>query len=261
MDAIDEHRHSLLLRRLADHDLRRLEPHLRITTLADDDVLHRGGSIISRILFPHESIVSLVCRMTDGATVETGTIGSEGYVGAEVMLGSALAISDAVAQCGRASVIKLDRLQFLMDQSPSLRASLQAYARNFLITVSRLVACTAVHDIKQRVCRRLLIAADHAGQPSVPMTQDFLARMLAVRRTSINLACNELRKEGAIHYVRGRITIADRVKMEHSACECYKIFRSAFDGVGPHEQGSSQVRDTALLRLSMSETEQNRGAL
>jgi CRP-like cAMP-binding protein len=217
----DLHRGSLFLRSLPAADLRRMEPYLELRAFSRDEVLQNDGDMISSIVFPHGITFSLLCTMANGTTVESATVGSEGYVGVECMLGSSVAINTAVGQQGKASVIALDRILILMDQMPALRAAMLAYARNYLAMVTRLVACNAVHTLKQRACRRLLLALDQTEQHSVAMTQEELARALGVGRTSVNQACKELREDGLIDYSRGRIEIRDTAGMTKAACDCY----------------------------------------
>lgn len=109
----------------------------------------------------------------------------------------------------------------LTDQMPALRAAMLAYARSYLALVFRLAACNAVHTLKQRTCRRLLLALDQTEQRSVAMTQEDLARALGVGRTSANLICGGLRDDNLISYSRGLIKINDLAKLTNTACDCY----------------------------------------
>jgi Crp-like helix-turn-helix protein len=55
---------------------------------------------------------------------------------------------------------------------------------------------------------------------NIPLTQDFLAQMMGVRRTSVTVVAGELQKAGMISYARGRIHIKDVDLMRQWACEC-----------------------------------------
>jgi CRP-like cAMP-binding protein len=165
-DPIALHSGSLFLRNLPNADLRRLVPHLRLTDLPREEIICRHGDMIQSIIFPHDGIVSLTSLLTDGTMIESATVGGEGYVGVEVMLGSAVAACSVIAQPGRVSTIALDRLLILLDQVPSLRPAMLAYARAYLAVVTRLAACNALHTLKQRACRRLVLARDQT-EPAV----------------------------------------------------------------------------------------------
>ena len=62
-----------------------------------------------------------------------------------------------------------------------------------------------------------------------PLTQQFLAQMLGVRRASVGAVAGKLRKAGLIRYSRGVITILDRLGLEAAACECYRIIEAEYD--------------------------------
>ncbi len=73
---------------------------------------------------------------------------------------------------------------------------------------------------------------DSAGTESFPLTQEFLANMLAVRRASVNSATSSLKKAGLIRYVRGQLTVIDRPGLESASCDCYEAIRQAYADVG-----------------------------
>ena len=86
-------------------------------------------------------------------------------------------------------------------------------------------ACNAIHDGSSRLCRWLLQCADRTGSEQMLLTQELLAEMLGVRRTTVTLLAQELQKRGILRYSRGRITILDRAALEGCACECYEVIR------------------------------------
>jgi CRP-like cAMP-binding protein len=71
----------------------------------------------------------------------------------------------------------------------------------------------------------LLMASDRIGSSVLPMTQEFLAAMLGVRRSGISEAAGELQRSGLIRYRRGQITLIDHAGLEKTACECYGLDR------------------------------------
>lgn len=83
-DTLSVHRRSLFLRKLPTSDLRRIAPYLRIRTFARDELVRNDGDVISQVVFPHNMILALLCVMQDGTTIESATVGTEGYVGVEV---------------------------------------------------------------------------------------------------------------------------------------------------------------------------------
>ncbi len=79
-----------------------------------------------------------------------------------------------------------------------------------------------MHVIEARFCRWLLQSADRAASSRVNLTQEFLAEMLGVRRTSVTEVASKIQSAGAINYSRGVITILDRPALETISCECYQ---------------------------------------
>jgi hypothetical protein len=72
---------------------------------------------------------------------------------------------------------------------------------------------------------------DRVDSDTFPLTQDFLASMLGVRRPSVSVAAGILQKAGLVTYSRGRMTVLDRLGLEAAACECYAIVRNQFDSM------------------------------
>jgi CRP-like cAMP-binding protein len=83
-------------------------------------------------------------------------------------------------------------------------------------------ACNALHPIEARFCRWLLQCADRAGGDTVSLTQEFLAEMLGVRRTSVTEVATKTQNAGVITYSRGLIRILDRPALMRMSCECYQ---------------------------------------
>ena len=83
-------------------------------------------------------------------------------------------------------------------------------------------ACNAVHSIEARFCRWLLQCGDRAASDTIPLTQEFLAEMLGVRRTSVTEVASKVQSTGAITYSRGVIKVLDRAALMRMSCECYQ---------------------------------------
>jgi hypothetical protein len=72
------------------------------------------------------------------------------------------------------------------------------------------------------LARWLLAAHDRSGVAELSLTQDLIAVMLGVRRSTVSIAAGTLQRAGVIRYQHGRITVTDRVGLENAACECYE---------------------------------------
>jgi Crp-like helix-turn-helix domain len=94
-------------------------------------------------------------------------------------------------------------------------------------------ACNRVHPIEQRCARWLLLTHDRIDGVEVPLTQEFLAYMLGVRRQSVSEAAGRLQRAGLIRNRRGNITILDRAGLERASCECYGVIAAEFERLLP----------------------------
>ncbi len=83
-------------------------------------------------------------------------------------------------------------------------------------------ACNRLHSMEQRCARWLLMAYDRVKSETMPMTHEFLAMMLGVRRAGVTTTAGELQRSGLIEYRQRSITIRDPEGLQLLACECYR---------------------------------------
>jgi CRP-like cAMP-binding protein len=210
-----------------------LLPDLSETPLPVGQVLHEPGREVGDVYFPLVGVVSVLADLGDDQVVETATVGREGMVGISVFLGADAPTERALVQVpGRAlSMSAEDLREHLADVDGALTAMLRRSAQALFTQISRNAACNRVHTVRQRAARWLLATADRMDSPSFELTQNFLAQMLAVRRTSVSEVAQSLAEDGCITYTRGRITITDRPRLRSHACNCYETIRRATDAV------------------------------
>jgi CRP-like cAMP-binding protein len=228
-----------LLQALDPVDLRPLVSDMREVNLSSGAVLQQQGTEVENIYFPLSVVVSLITIMENGALVETASIGWEGAVGVFAGRGPCRAFSHAIAQVpGKAVAIKPKPFQLAVNQSASLRNLVMRYKEAQLAEIQQTAACNALHPLEARVARWLLQILDRVRDPELPLTQESIARMLGVRRTSVTLIAKKLQRNGLIKYHRGRIAVRDRVGLEETACECYRtICRAAEAFLAEHADG------------------------
>ncbi|WP_395622194.1 Crp/Fnr family transcriptional regulator [Sphingomonas daechungensis] len=91
----------------------------------------------------------------------------------------------------------------------------------------------------QRSCSWLLTAQDRAGD-RIELTQEALAELLGVQRTTVNAVVGALQDQGLISARRGRVIVVDRAGLKRHACECYSAVKDHFGAViGPSGSGGS----------------------
>jgi CRP-like cAMP-binding protein len=176
-------------------------------------------------------MVSIVVVLSGGGkSVETATVGREGAVGAIAGLGERLASARAIVQvAGSGSRIGARQLQAAVRQSPFLRDFIVRYQEMLLHQAQQSTACNALHEARPRLCRWLLQTRDRLDSDMVALTQEFLAQMLGVRRTTVTELARGLQSKGLVRYKRGKIEILDRQGLEECACECYGALRHQAD--------------------------------
>jgi len=109
-----------------------------------------------------------------------------------------------------------------------LRRLLLRYAGVFLFQISQGVACNGLHSVQHRCCRWLLMTHDRVAGDEFPITHEFLAQMLGVRRPSITEVLQPLQKDGLLSYHRGKMVVLNRQGLEDAACECYRTVKQEY---------------------------------
>jgi CRP-like cAMP-binding protein len=200
-----------------------LAPHLITQSLKQGLVLIEAGDEVDYIYFPHYGMISLLVVLKDGKAIETATVGCEGVVGAMAGLGLHKSLVRVVVQLP-IGVTKISARQFRKAAAASdeIRNLCVRYNDVLLSQARVTAACNATHVIEARFCRWLLQSADRAGSSTVNLTQEFLAEMLGVRRTSVTEVAGKIQNSGAVKYSRGVINILDRPALERMSCECYQ---------------------------------------
>jgi len=217
------HLDNKLLAALPRSQFNLLVPHLTTVSLTQGTVVFEAGDEVDQVYFPHNGMFSLLAVMRDGKAIETATVGREGVVGAMAGLGLYNSLVRAVVQLPlTATKIASPHFRKVVASSEPLR-DLGIHYNEVLLTQARITAaCNALHPVEARFCRWLLQSADRAASDTVTLTQELLAEMLGVRRTSVTEVAGKMQSEGLITYSRGVIRILDRAGLEQRSCECYQ---------------------------------------
>jgi CRP-like cAMP-binding protein len=97
--------------------------------------------------------------------------------------------------------------------------------------------CNSVHDATSRLSRLLLLLSEQAEEDTIRFSQEQLAHMLGLRRSTVTLAAQTLESRRFIKYRRGRIEIVNRSQLKTAACECYEVISRTFDELLEDRQG------------------------
>jgi CRP-like cAMP-binding protein len=188
------------------------------------------GDWPTHMFFPDSGIISTVALMADGRSVEVMMIGQEGVTHPLAMDASTCCHTRMVGQsAGAGQRIEVGKLRVLADERPGVRDALGAYAARLTGELEQSVACNALHRADQRFAKWLLRCHDRVDGDVMNLTQEYLASMLGSQRTTVNEAAQQLQRQGAIRYARGRIFMVDRTALARASCECYGAHAHVLD--------------------------------
>jgi CRP-like cAMP-binding protein len=226
---------NTLLSSLPPDDYQRVSSQLTWRPLRVRQTIHKSGEPISEIIFPGRCVCSITNAMEDGGVVEVATVGREGLVGIGAVLGNSIASGDAFVQVAGdpAGVMSIDAFRREMERRGAFYDAVTRYSQAFVALLMQSVACNGLHSAEERCCRWLLMTHDRIGQDEFPLTHEFLAIMLGVRRPTVTLVMAELARAGIVSHVRGHVRIVDRTALEGASCECYRNVRAVFDRLLP----------------------------
>jgi CRP-like cAMP-binding protein len=215
-----------LLASLSSSELSALQPQMTPVNLAQDTVLFEAGQEVDRIYFPHSGIVSLVVRLASGDIIEAAMIGRESLIGGSAALNSRTSLTTAIVQiAGTASSLDADGVRVIAQHNSEFRTTIIRHEELILAQAQQSAACNAVHAVESRLARWLLRCRDLTGSDDLPLTQEFLAQMLGVRRTSVSLVAHTFQQAGLLRYSRGNIRILNVEGLRECTCECYDTIR------------------------------------
>jgi CRP-like cAMP-binding protein len=213
-----------LLAAIPTEELGHLTPHLEPVPLVFRETLFEAGERTEFIYFPLSGMISLVASTKNGSFIEVGIIGKEGMTGVPVVLGDDISSLLGVVQApGSALKLSATILREELHRNGELRSVLLRYSRFALAQATQSAVCNRLHSLDQRCARWLLGIRDRVGTDTFPITHEFLAYMLGVRRAGVTVAAKALQQAGLIRYTRGQLTILDASGLEASACECNRV--------------------------------------
>jgi CRP-like cAMP-binding protein len=213
---------NLLLQSLTASDAALLAPHLEAVELPLRCPLVVADHPITHVYFPGHGLASVTARTHSGSRSDVALFGRDGMSGVAVVLGSDSSPFDCAMQIpGAGHRIAVKALRQAMADSPTLRARLLAYAHVAFVQTGFTAVANAALTLEPRLARWLLMTQDRVDGNQMPLTHERLARILAVRRSSVTLALQELEGRRLIRADRGSITILDRKGVVAAAAGSY----------------------------------------
>ncbi len=224
-----------LLDSLPPEDAALLRAHRRTETVMPGQILLQPSDTATDVLFPTSgTVLTVLTLMPDRKPVETAQIGCEGAAGA--IFGpqpGSFGFRIAVLTGGSVLRFPAERFGEALVTLPGLRDRMTRYSMALVAQLQIGTACAALHPVEERACRWMLTLQDRLGERALPLTQEALADLLGVRRTTITRVVAALESRGLVRHRRGRIIVMDRAGLEQASCACHGLARERFDDVAP----------------------------
>jgi CRP-like cAMP-binding protein len=220
-----------LLARLPLDDYRRIERELDLVPLHHRSTIIHTSESTRKIYFPRGGACAVIRTTPDGQVAGVAAVGNEGFIGFSAITGDRDSGETAVVEIGEADAYAMDATVFLreMRRHDAFETAIHRYVHAFVETLMQSIACNALHSVERRCARALLEIADRIGSPDLPLTQQFLATLLGVRRPTVTLAVGTLHRAGAIQYRRRQIVVSDAARLQSLSCDCYAVTKRRFE--------------------------------
>ena len=199
----------------------------------------RASGVVAKRWITYRALSAASARVAAGAAKRRSSslprtsrppLGNEGTLGISYLLGDTLATEETMIQLpGEASRLRIGILRIEFDRDERLRTVLLRYSQLYMGQIAQGSGCNRVHSLEERCARGLLSTHDRVEGDTFPLTQDFLALMLGVRRSGVSVAQHALQQDGLIAYTRGQVTILDRIGLEELTCSCHGVIRDRVD--------------------------------
>ena len=223
---------NTVLASLSQKEFARLRVALKPVSLKFGEVLYEPGKAIRHVYFPIDCLVSLLTAVDKRRSLEVGMVGHEGMAGMPFILGMGVSGVRALVQGGgRALRMEAGRFRAEFDCNSALQEALYRYMYALMAQISQTAACNRFHEAEPRLARWLLMTRDRVMSDEFPLTHEFLAHMLGMRREGVTEAASAFKRRKLIRYQRGEIQILDLKGLKAASCVCYQIVQSAFKRV------------------------------
>lgn len=208
---------------------RRFSEATRTVTLTKGQVLLHPGDEVASVYFPEGALIGLASSTPAGDAVQTALIGWDGALGVFEACGTrrSLCMAEVLVQ-GVALAMAADDYRAMFEASEALRVAVHKHVELLLAESRQDVACNALHTVDARLSRWVLEALERSQDGRVlPVTQEALAQMLGVQRTTITTAMAGLQARGVLRTTRGAVQVLDAKALERDACCCRETIQAA----------------------------------
>lgn len=221
---------NIILSQLPEAEYAALAKHLVPVDLTLGQKLSEPNEPIEYIYFVNRGLISTDALTKKGESVEVGVIGREGFSGLPALLDQPQMSHNVIIQgIGNGLRIRSSIARDEFRKGGLFQQLAHAFSYLQMVQVTQSVLCNRMHEVESRLARWLLTSADRMESEELNLTQEFLAQMLGVQRSTVTVAASALQRAGFISYTRGKIHILDRHNLAKVACECYGIVCESYE--------------------------------
>lgn len=229
-----------VLAQLAPSDLAALAPQLEEIALPRLMRVEERGRAIDHAYFPTSGLCSVLASDARGQQLEVAVIGREGMSGYSIVLADGRAPYETLVQIsGHGYRIAAATLRRRLYESSSLLRSLLRYGETLIVQMAHTAVAHGRSTIEERLARWLLMTHDRIDGNAIPMTHEFLAIMLGVRRPGVTVALKQLENRGLIRRVRSAVEIVDRDALLRASNGAYGAAEAEILRQGPTQPAAS----------------------
>jgi CRP-like cAMP-binding protein len=217
-------------------------PYIEAVDLPAKTILSAANINQNYVYFPSTAVVSIMHDLQEGTSAEVAVIGLEGLVGVCIFMGGESSSSVAMVKIAGAGYrIKTSLILEEFNQSKLLQNLILRFTQALITQITHTAVCNRHHRIEQQLSRTLLISLDRLQGNEIKITQEMIANLMGVRREGITEAALKLQASSLIKYSRGRITVLDRIGLEHQCCECYHVVTKEYARLMPTVQARMAI--------------------
>ncbi|MEM8723537.1 MAG: Crp/Fnr family transcriptional regulator [Cyanobacteria bacterium P01_G01_bin.39] len=226
----DNSRSNLLLNLLSETELQRLLTNSRRVIFTAKTTLYQPQNAIKRVYFPLQGIISLMHISEAGLIAECAAVSNEGMVGINAVFDYSFTSNFVITQTECIAIaIPVNAIKREFNRGGKLQRVLLLYSQARLAQAYQNVFCSCHHTLEQRLARWLIYYSERLNTRDILLTQETLADLIGVRRSSLSVIAANLRQRNIIDYNRGKIEIINAKTLKAIACNCDSVISEEYD--------------------------------
>ena len=176
------------------------------------------------VCFVEDGLASMVASNAEDEAVEVGHIGYEGMAGAHILLKTDSTPNRTFMQvAGTGLQVTVEAFERVLKAFPEVNALFLNYVHCCDIQLAQSALANGRYNMHERLARWLLMCHDRLADNDLPLTHEFLALMLGVRRSGVTNELHVIEGLRAIRSTRANVRILNRERLEEIAGGSYGV--------------------------------------